>query len=276
MTQRSLRAGSSDSGQGLASGLGTTPSISLRSDAFLTNVRQTFRVDSSEPASGTILVVDDDEGIRSSLRMALTYEGYDVQLATNGGEGLAHLAEHSVDAVIADVMMPHVDGLSMCRALRRRRNLVPILVLTARASVGDRVEGLDAGADDYLVKPFALDELLARVRALIRRSSNDEGSGPLEVGDLLLDPNTRSAKRGERAIELTKTEFELLALLMGHPGTVLTREVIYDRIWGYDLSASSRSLDVYISYLRQKTETSGEPRLIQTIRGTGFMITSAE
>ena len=229
-----------------------------------------------ETASGTVLVVDDDEGIREMLRMALSYEGYDVRLATNGGEGLDSLAHDSADAVIADVMMPYVDGLSMCRTLQRRRNPVPILVLTARSAVGDRVEGLDAGADDYLVKPFALDELLARVRALIRRASTDEGLDPYEVGDLTLDPKTRSARRGERLIELTKTEYELLALLMRSPHTVLTREIIYDRIWGYDLSASSRSLDVFVSYLRQKTEAAGEPRLIQTVRGTGFMITAVE
>jgi two-component system response regulator MprA len=232
-------------------------------------------VDSSAALPGTVLVVDDDAGIRQTLRMALSYEGYEVHLATNGGEGLEYLSKQSADAVIADVMMPHVDGLSMCRALRRRRNHVPILVLTARSSVGDRVEGLDAGADDYLVKPFALDELLARVRALIRRTSSDEQQGPFSVGDLILDPKTRVARRGGREIELTKTEYELLELLMRHPLTVLTREVIYDRIWGCDLSASSRSLDVYVSYLRQKTEADGERRMIQTVRGTGFLIKSA-
>lgn len=225
---------------------------------------------------GTILVVDDDDGIRATLKMALEYEGYDVRLATNGGEGLDLLGREAVDVVVADVMMPYVDGLSMCRTLRRRRDLVPVLVLTARSAVGDRVEGLDAGADDYLVKPFALDELLARVRALIRRAHPEESLGVIEVGDLLIDPASRSARRGERALELTKTEYELLVLLMRHANTVLTREVIYERIWGYDLSASSRSLDVYVSYLRQKTEAAGEPRLIQTARGTGFMITAAD
>ncbi|BAN03529.1 response regulator transcription factor [Ilumatobacter coccineus] len=233
-------------------------------------------MNASAAPSPTVLVVDDDPGVRETLRMALSYEGYDVRLAGNGGEGLEYLAEQTADAVIVDVMMPHVDGLSMCRALRRRRNRVPILVLTARSSIGDRVEGLDAGADDYLVKPFSLDELLARVRALIRRSHHADAPEPTDVGDLVLDPRTRSARRGERRIELTKTEYELLAMLMAHPGAVLTREVIYDRIWGCDLSATSRSLDVYVSYLRQKTEADGEPRMIQTVRGIGFMIESAE
>jgi two-component system response regulator MprA len=225
-----------------------------------------------EIRSSTVLVVDDDDGIRETLRMALSYEGYDVRSAKNGGEGLQYLSTHTADVVIADVMMPHVDGLSMCRALRRRRNTVPILVLTARATISDRVEGLDAGADDYLVKPFAVDELLARVRALLRRTGAGESSDPVVVGDLVLDPKTRAAVRKDRPIELTKTEFELLRLLMLHASTVLTREIIYDRIWGHDLSASSRSLDVYVSYLRQKTESAGEPRMIRTVRGTGFTI----
>lgn len=222
---------------------------------------------------GVVLVVDDDEGIREALDLALTYEGYTVRLATNGADALGQMADGGIDVVIADVMMPHVDGLSLCRMLRQRRDRTPILVLTARSEVTDRVAGLDAGADDYLAKPFAIDELLARVRALRRRSRPvDDDAGPVMVGDLKLDPRSRRASRSGRDIELTKTEYELLDLLMRNPRVVLARDVIYERIWGMDLSATSRSLDVYISYLRQKTEHDGERRLIHTVRGTGFVI----
>lgn len=226
-------------------------------------------------ADGVVLVVDDDEGIREALDMALAYEGYEVRLASNGAVALGVLADGGIDVVIADVMMPHVDGLSLCRTLRQRRDLTPVLVLTARSEVSDRVAGLDAGADDYLAKPFAIDELLARVRALRRRFRPEFGDQPLVVGDLELDPQTRRATRAGRVIELTKTEYSLLDLLMRNPKTVLERNVIYDRIWGVDLSASSRSLDVYVSYLRQKTEEGGEPRIIHTVRGTGFVIDSS-
>ncbi len=222
----------------------------------------------------TVLVVDDDEGIRDALRMALRYDGYEVVVAANGAEGLDRLMAGPADLIVVDVMMPLVDGLSMCRTLRRRGDRTPILVLTARTEVSDRVEGLDAGADDYLVKPFVLDELLARVRALIRRSQ--PVTGPISVGDLSIDPADRSAVRAGRPIELTRTEFELLHLLMSHAGTVLTRPVIYERIWGCDLSGSSRSLDVYVSYLRRKTEAGGQLRLIHTVRGTGFTIRGDE
>jgi two-component system, OmpR family, response regulator MprA len=223
-------------------------------------------------ADGVVLVVDDDEGIREALDMALEYEGYEVRLASNGAIALGILAEGGIDVVIADVMMPHVDGLSLCRSLRQRRDQTPILVLTARSEVTDRVAGLDAGADDYLAKPFAIDELLARVRALRRRFRPDDGDQPLVVGDLVLDPRSRRACRAGRVIELTKTEYALLDLMMRNPRIVLARGVIYDRIWGVDLTASSRSLDVYVSYLRQKTEEGGERRLIHTVRGTGFVI----
>lgn len=221
---------------------------------------------------GVVLVVDDDEGIREALDMALAYEGYEVRLASNGAIALGVLAEGGIDVVIADVMMPHVDGLSLCRTLRQRRDQTPILVLTARSEVTDRVAGLDAGADDYLAKPFAIDELLARVRALRRRFRPADTDRPLVVGDLELDPQSRLATRAERVIELTKTEYALLDLMMRNPKIVLERNVIYDRIWGVDLTATSRSLDVYVSYLRQKTEEGGEPRLIHTVRGTGFVI----
>ena len=219
-----------------------------------------------------VLVVDDDGGIRDALRMALSYDGHEVVLAANGAEGLDTLRTTPVELIIADVMMPLVDGLSMCRAMRRRNDRTPILVLTAKTSVSDRVEGLDAGADDYLVKPFDLDELLARVRALIRRTRPGATLDRTTVGDLTIDPTSRAASRAGTAIELTKTEFDLLHLLMANQGVVLSRQVIYERIWGCDLSASSRSLDVYVSYLRQKTEADGRPRIIHTVRGAGFCI----
>lgn len=221
-----------------------------------------------------VLVVDDDDGIRESLRMALSYEGHDVDLASNGMEGLAAMASGSFDVAIVDLLMPKVDGLVMCRELRRRNDPTPILVLTARTNVSERVEGLDAGADDYLTKPFAVDELLARIRALLRRHEAPKGNPVIHVGDLTLDIVGRSATRGDRSIELTNTEFSLLHVLASHAGEVLTRERLYDDIWGADLSATSRSLDVYVSYLRQKTEAAGEPRLIETVRGEGFTIRS--
>lgn len=230
---------------------------------------------SDEKTSRCVLVVDDDNGIRETLRMALSYEGYQVRVASNGAEGLDAMngaGGGTIDMAIVDVMMPQVDGLEMCRSLRRRLDQTPILVLTARTAVKDRVAGLDAGADDYLVKPFDLGELLARVRALLRRGVPLVGPTRIEAGDLSLDLMTRAAQRGDRTIELTKTEFALLHALMSNLGVVRTREELYEEIWGFDKSASSRSLDVYVSYLRQKTEANGEPRLIETVRGTGFMI----
>lgn len=220
-----------------------------------------------------VLVVDDDEGVRESLRTALHYEGYDVTAVPNGADALGALdGEHEFRVVVLDVSMPVIDGLSVCRAVRRRGDHTPILVLTARTEVSDRVAGLDAGADDYLTKPFALDELFARLRALTRRGGVVDSPTALACADLVIDLEARTVYRGARLVELTKTEFDLLSLLTHHVGQVLTRAVIYERIWGFDFETSSRSLDVYISYLRNKLESAGEPRLIHTVRGVGFTV----
>jgi len=222
-----------------------------------------------------ILVVDDERAVRESLRRALELEGYEIELAGDGGEALATLGrdEPPADAVILDVLMPGVDGLEVCRTLRNQGSRLPVLMLTARTQVEDRVEGLDAGADDYLTKPFALEELLARVRALLRRSGDDGASGDkLSFADLELDPGTREVTRGDERIELTRTEFSLLELFLRNPRQVLTRSVIFERVWGYDFGFASNSLDVYIGYLRRKTEASGKPRLIHTVRGVGYAL----
>ena len=220
-----------------------------------------------------VLVVDDEPAVRTSLERALRLEGYDVELAEDGAHALHRLALSSPDAIVLDVLMPGTDGLAVCRILRDRGNRTPILMLTARHEVSDRVAGLDAGADDYLVKPFALDELFARVRALLRRSSLTDGDdSTLTVADLVLDPQRRQAWRGGKELELTKTEFDLLELLMFNAGIVVTRDSIYERIWGYDFETSSKSLDVYIGYLRRKTEVDGAPRLVHTIRGIGYTV----
>ena len=218
-----------------------------------------------------IVVVDDDEALRNALRRALRLEGYDVELARDGAEGLDRLAGLGADLVVLDVLMPVLDGVSVCRRLRESGDRTPVLMLTARDAVSDRVVGLDAGADDYLTKPFALEELLARVRALLRRSS-PEHEGTLRVGDLELDPRSRRVTRGDRALELTRTEFALLELLMRNAGAVLTRAAIHERVWGFDEAYGSNTLDVYVGYLRRKTEAAGEPRLIQTVRGVGFVL----
>jgi len=220
-----------------------------------------------------ILVVDDDAAVRESLRRALQLEQYDVQLAADGVEALDLIRDGSPepDAVILDVSMPRLDGLEVCRRLRRDGNPIPILMLTARDEVSDRVAGLDAGADDYVVKPFALEELLARLRALLRRVLN-EGAEVLRFADLELNPSTREVRRGDDPIELTRTEFSLLELFMTNPRQVLTRSIIFERVWGYDFGFGSNSLDVYIGYLRRKTEDGGHPRLIQTIRGVGYAL----
>jgi two-component system response regulator MprA len=219
-----------------------------------------------------ILVVDDERAVRESLRRALELEGYEIELAADGSEALYRLeGSHEPDAVILDVLMPGVDGLEVCRRLRGSGSKLPVLMLTARTEVEDRVAGLDAGADDYVTKPFALDELLARVRALLRRTTDEEG-GALRFGDLELDPMTREVTRGGRPIELTRTEFSLLELFMRNPRQVLTRTIIFERVWGYDFGYASNSLDVYIGYLRRKTEADGEPRLIQTVRGVGYAL----
>ena len=219
-----------------------------------------------------ILVVEDDAAVRDSLRRALQLEGYEVQLAGDGSEALARLEDDGdADAVVLDVLMPHVDGLEVCRRLRSAGNAVPVLMLTARDEVSDRVAGLDAGADDYLVKPFALEELLARLRALLRRT-NGAATDVLRFSDLELDPGTREVRRAGEPIELTRTEFSLLELFLLNPRQVLTRSIIFERVWGYDFGLGSNSLDVYIGYLRRKLEQRGEPRLIQTVRGVGYAL----
>ena len=219
-----------------------------------------------------ILVVDDEPAVRASLERALRLEGYDIALAANGAEALAALEKDDTDAVVLDVMMPGVDGLEVCRTMRRSGDRTPVLMLTARDAVSDRVAGLDAGADDYVVKPFALDELLARLRALLRRSGVSAGGQALRFADLELDPVSHQVKRGDRLIDLTRTEFALLELFMLHPRQVLTRPVIFDRVWGYDFGPGSNSLEVYVSYLRRKTEAEGERRLVHTVRGVGYVL----
>jgi two-component system response regulator MprA len=221
-----------------------------------------------------ILVVDDERAVRESLRRALELEGYQVELAEDGEQALERVAGIAApDAVILDVLMPGIDGLEVCRRLRAEANAVPVLMLTARAEVDSRVAGLDAGADDYLPKPFALAELLARLRALLRRAGNgDEGPDVLRFSDLELDLGTREVRRGEAAIDLTRTEFALLELFLRNPRQVLTRSIIFERVWGYDFGPTSNSLDVYIGYLRRKTEEGDAPRLIHTVRGVGYAL----
>jgi two-component system, OmpR family, response regulator MprA len=220
-----------------------------------------------------ILVVDDERALRESLRRALALEGYEVELATDGEDALHRLAAGTVapDAILLDVLMPKLDGLEVARRLRESGDTTPILMLTARAEIDDRVAGLDAGADDYVVKPFALDELFARVRALLRRADREE-SEVLRFADLELEPSTRDVRRGGERIELTRTEFALLELFLRNPRQVLTRSLIFERVWGYDFGLSSNSLDVYIGYLRRKTEVGGRPRLIHTVRGVGYAL----
>jgi two-component system response regulator MprA len=220
-----------------------------------------------------ILVVDDDRPVRESLRRSLTFNGYDVELAADGFEALRSVAANRPDAMVLDVMMPGLDGLATCRRLRSVGDDLPILVLTARDAVSDRVAGLDAGADDYLPKPFALEELLARLRALLRRThgeiTDDES---LTFADLSLDPGTREVRRGDRQIRLTRTEFSLLELLLRNPRQVLSRARILEEVWGYDFPTTENSLEVYIGYLRRKTEAEGENRLIHTVRGVGYAL----
>jgi two-component system response regulator MprA len=221
-----------------------------------------------------ILVVDDDQAVRDSLRRSLAFNGYEVELAGDGLAALESIARNRPDAVVLDVMMPRLDGLEACRRLRSAGEDLPILVLTARDAVSDRVAGLDAGADDYLPKPFALEELLARLRALLRRTqpafSGD--SGQLTFADLTLDPLAREVTRGDRTVRLTRTEFNLLELLMRHPRQVLTRSQILEEVWGFDFPTTANSLEVYVGYLRRKTEASGESRLIHTVRGIGYAL----
>ena len=216
-------------------------------------------------------MVDDEPAVRQALDRALRFEGYETETADDGPAALAVHAERPADAIVLDVAMPRMDGLEVCRRLRNAGDATPVLMLTARSAVNERVEGLDAGADDYLVKPFALEELLARIRALLRRGPGSDGE-VLRYSDLTLDPGTRDVFRAGRRIELTRTEFLLLELLLRNPRQVLPREVIFDRVWGYDFGANSNSLEVYIGYLRRKTEAGGEPRLIHTVRGVGYVL----
>jgi two-component system, OmpR family, response regulator MprA len=221
-----------------------------------------------------ILVVDDEPAVRDAVDRALRLEGYATELATDGREALDVLAARPPDAVVLDVLMPHVDGLEVCRRLRGAGDRTPVLMLTARDAISDRVRGLDAGADDYLVKPFALEELRARVRALLRRAAEarSHADGPLRFADVTLDPMGHTVHRGGRAITLTRTEFALLELFLRHPRQVLTRTIVFEHVWGYDFGPTSNSLEVYVGYLRRKLEAEGEPRLLHTVRGVGYVL----
>ncbi|MGW0117786.1 response regulator transcription factor [Streptomyces sp. NPDC003327] len=225
-----------------------------------------------------ILVVDDEPAVREALRRSLAFEGYETRDAVDGLDALDQMASYGPDLVVLDVQMPRMDGLTAARRIRAAGSTVPILMLTARDTVGDRVTGLDAGADDYLVKPFELDELFARIRALLRRSAYaapaaaPDGADVLVFEDLRMDPATREVTRGGRPVELTRTEFTLLEMFLAHPRQVLTREQILKAVWGFDFEPSSNSLDVYVMYLRRKTEAGGEPRLVHTVRGVGYVL----
>ncbi|WP_149181317.1 response regulator transcription factor [Streptomyces sp. TRM49041] len=226
-----------------------------------------------------ILVVDDEPAVREALRRSLAFEGYGTEVAVDGADALDKIAAYAPDLIVLDIQMPRMDGLTAARRVRASGSTVPILMLTARDTVGDRVTGLDAGADDYLVKPFELDELFARIRALLRRSSYTAGSGAaqdehdvLAFGDLRMDLATREVTRGSRRVELTRTEFTLLEMFLAHPRQVLTREQILKAVWGFDFEPTSNSLDVYVMYLRRKTEAGGEPRLVHTVRGVGYVL----
>ena len=221
-----------------------------------------------------ILVVDDEPAVRHVLERILRLEGFEVQMAGDGREAVRSQAAAPADAVLLDVLMPELDGLEVCRRMRDTGDRTPVLMLTARDEVGDRVAGLDAGADDYLPKPFALEELLARLRALLRRSGWMDQREVLRFDDLELDPHSHEVRRGPRLIELTRTEFLLLELFLHHPRQVLTRSQIFDRVWGYDFGPASNSLEVYVGYLRRKTEAAGEPRLLHTVRGVGYVLRS--
>ena len=215
-------------------------------------------------------MVDDEPAVRSALQRALALERYEVELAADGSEALDRIAASPPDAIVLDVAMPGIDGLEVCRRLRHAGDRTPVLMLTARDAIDDRVEGLDAGADDYLVKPFALRELQARLRELLRRT--DRGPEPMRYADLVLDPRAHEVWRGDRRVDLSRTEFSLLELFMRHPRQVLTRSQIFEAVWGYDLGATSNTLGVYIGYLRRKTEDGGEPRLVHTVRGVGYVL----
>jgi len=222
--------------------------------------------------TSTVLIAEDDRAVRSALVRTLELEGYAVTATSDGAAALEAIAATRPDAVILDVMMPNVDGLSVCRRMRSQGDHTPVLMLTARVEIADRVSGLDAGADDYLPKPFAVDELLARLRALLRRSTIDSEPTEIVVADLRIDESARRAWRGERELDLTKTEFDLLQVLARNTGIVLTHSRIYDLVWGYDFGPESKSLAVYVGYLRRKTEEHDEPRLIHTVRGVGYTL----
>lgn len=230
---------------------------------------------------GRVLLVDDDRVLREAVGRALRLEGYEVLLACDGREALRLMAHDQADLIVLDVSMPEMNGIEVCRRMRSAGEMASVLMLTARDGIGERVEGLDAGADDYLVKPFALEELLARVRAGVRRSGERPGvaepsSGELVFADLRMEPDAQMAFRGERRLELTRTEYLLLELLLSNPRRVLSRHVIFERVWGYDFAASSKVLDVYVSYLRRKLEADGEPRLVHTVRSVGYVLREAE
>jgi len=219
-----------------------------------------------------LLFAEDDRAIREAVTRALTLEGHEVRAVCDGAAALEAMVEADPDVVVLDWMMPGIDGLTVCRRLRASGSHIPILMLTARTDVADRISGLDAGADDYLPKPFALDELLARVRALLRRRAPSEADALPQVADLVVDPSSRRVWRGDREVELTKTEFDLLAVLTRNAGIVLTHSAIYDAVWGYDFGPDSKTLAVYVGYVRRKLEEGGEPRLIQTVRGVGYTL----
>jgi two-component system response regulator MprA len=219
-----------------------------------------------------VLVVDDEPAVRRALERALRLESYDVELAADGEEALDALVTSPVDAVILDIAMPRLDGLEVCKRMRQGGDKTPVLMLTARDAIDDRVAGLDVGADDYLVKPFALRELQARLRALLRRAGDGSDGEVLQYADLSLDPVAHEVHRGDRVIELSKTEFSLLELFLQHPRQVLTRSTIFEHVWGYDFGPTSNALGVYMGYLRRKTEAGGEPRLLHTVRGVGYVL----
>ena len=219
-----------------------------------------------------VVVAEDDPSVRNAVERVLELEGYQVKTANDGNAALDLIVSSKPHAVVMDVMMPFADGLTVTRELRHRGNRTPILLLTARHEVGDRVAGLDAGADDYLVKPFAVDELLARVRALLRRYESPTSAAVLSLGDLTMDVNKREVKRGSKILELTKTEFDLLHILLEQRDIVLTREYLYEHIWGFNFETNSKSLDVYIGYLRRKLDDSGEEKLLHTVRGVGYVM----
>ncbi|MEY3396447.1 MAG: two-component response regulator MprA [Actinomycetota bacterium] len=219
-----------------------------------------------------LVVAEDDPAVRNAVQRVLELEGYTVVVTKDGVAALDAILSNTPDAVVMDVMMPFSDGLSVCRELRRRANRTPVLLLTARHEIGDRVAGLDAGADDYLVKPFSIDELLARVRALLRRNAPNTTSSILQLADLSLDPTRREVRRGSRIVDLTKTEFDLLQVLLEQTGIVLSREYLYEHIWGFDFETNSKSLDVYIGYLRRKIEIDNETKLLHTVRGVGYVV----